>query len=302
MTRLDRQKRSPPHSPLAFDTANAPVDPAVTQERSRAERRNKLERLQSELAETEARSRHQRQVYLHHHEILVNMSHELRTPLNAIIGFADLLREEQAGPVDAQQKDFLDTVAASGRGLLAMINDVLDLARLQAGMIDLHPAPIDLEDVFQSAIRSLRGPAAAKQLKVESIVDPTLRESVTIDGVRLRQALRAFLANAIRFAAEGGTIAIRARAEKEAWLRLEVVDGAGIDRMVLQHLSDGRRTESRHGEVDLGLALARGLIEAMGGRIESCSAMCEGSVLSGVLPCRPISSPAIDMASGETRG
>jgi signal transduction histidine kinase len=262
---------------------------AVNQERSsRAERRDKLERLQSELAELEACSRHQRQVYLKHHELLVNMSHDLRTPLNAIIGFADLLREEQAGPVEAQQKDFLDTVAASGRGLLAMINDVLELARLQAGMIDLHPAPIDLEDVFRSAIRGLRGPAAARQLTVESIVDPALHESVMIDGVRLRQALRAFLTNAIRFAAEGGTIAIRARPEKEAWLRLEVEDRAGIDRMVLQHLFDGRKTESRHAEVDLGLALTRGLIEAMGGRIDTCSAMGEGSVLSGVLPCRPI--------------
>jgi signal transduction histidine kinase len=277
---------------MAFDTANASLEPAAAPERSsRAERRTKLERLQSELAEMEARSRHQRQIYLHHHALIVNMSHELRTPLNAIIGFADLLREEQAGPVDAQQKDFLDTVAASGRGLLAMINDVLDLARLQAGMIDLHPAPIDLEDIFRSAIRGLRGPAAAKQLKVELIVDPTLRESVMIDGVRLRQALRAFLANAIRFAAEAGTITIRARAEKEACLRLEVVDSAGIDQMVLQNLFDGRRTDSRHGEVDLGLALARGLIEAMGGRIDTCSAMCEGSVLSALLPCRPIFRP-----------
>lgn len=222
------------------------------------------------------------------HELVANMAHTLHAPLNAIIGFADLLREEQAGPLEARQKEFIDHIASSGRALLTMVDDILDLARLQAGTIVLQPGPADMRDVVQASIRSLHGAAKAKGVKLESAVDPALREHVVVDAGRLRQALRSFLLTAIQFTPEGGRIAVRALVETETSLRLEVEDlGAGIERSILRDLFAARRPEVRRGEVELGLALTRALVEAQGGRVEICSSMGEGSIFSAVLPRRP---------------
>jgi signal transduction histidine kinase len=291
MTRIDRHR--PPRVPAPADfeaespRATAPEEPAP-----RAKRRDVENELQNRVLELEARNERLQQAQRLRHELVANMAHELHAPINAVIGFAELLREEQAGPLEARQKEFIGNIASSGRSLLAMINDILDLARLQAGMIDFRPALVDMKDLLHAAVRPLLGAVKAKRLKIESTVDPALRENVVVDAGRLRRALRAFLSVAIKFTPEGGKIAVRALVETEASLRLEVEDlGAGVERSVLRDLFAARRPEARSGEVELCLALTRALVEAQGGRIEICSAMGEGSIFSAVLPRRPARKP-----------
>ena len=265
---------------------------ALEEPTSSSKRLDMVDRLQPELLESNARNERTPQSQRLQPELIANLARELHSPLNAIIGFAQLLREEQAGPLEARQIEFIDNIESSGRTLFTLLNDILDLARIKAGMIDFRPALVDLDDVLRSAIRALHSIAGAKRLRIESTVDPALRENVAVDAGRLRQALRSFLLTTIKFTPEGGKIAVRALVETETSFRLEVEDlGAGIERTILRDLFEGRRPEARHGEVELGLALTRALIEAQGGRIEICSSMGEGSILVAVLPRRPAIPP-----------
>src|SRR5207248_4011786 len=114
--------------------------------------RRQLEQARRETVEAEAKSRRIQEIARLKNEFLANMSHELRTPLNAIIGFAELLAEGEAGPLQDQQRDFSKTIAVSGRNLLRLINDVLDLVRVEAGKLEIRPEPIDLAGTFRDLV------------------------------------------------------------------------------------------------------------------------------------------------------
>ena len=162
-------------------------------------------------------------------EFLANMSHELRTPLNAIIGFAELMHDGKVGPVSAEHKEYLGDILTSSRHLLQLINDVLDLAKVEAGKMEFRPEPVDLA---QAGRRGARHPARARGAEAHPPrrwrSTPSLGE-VVLDPGKLKQVLYNYLSNAIKFTPDGGRVTIRARARGRRAFRLEVEDtGIGI--------------------------------------------------------------------------
>jgi CheY-like chemotaxis protein/anti-sigma regulatory factor (Ser/Thr protein kinase) len=215
------------------------------------------------------------------------MSHELRTPLNGIIGFAQLLHDEEAGPLLEQQKDFLSDVLRSGRHLLQLINDVLDLSKVEAGKLEFRPERVDLAKLVGEVLAVLR--TASQRVQVQSTIDPALQE-VIVDAGRLKQVLYNYVSNALKFTPDGGTVSIRLTAESAESFRLEVEDtGKGIAAADLarlfvefQQVHDG--TTKAHGGTGLGLALTKRLIEAQGGTVGVRSTVGKGSTFFAVLP------------------
>jgi protein-histidine pros-kinase len=222
-------------------------------------------------------------------EFLASMSHELRTPLNAIIGFAEMMHDGKLGPVSERHREFLGDILTSSRHLLQLINDVLDLAKVEAGKMEFRPEPVDLGSVGAEVRDGLRSLAEARRIAVTVSVDPSLGEVVT-DPARLRQVLYNYLSNALKFTSEGGRVEIRIGPDGAERFRLEVEDtGIGIapadvPRLFkeFQQLDSG--SAKRHGGTGLGLALTRRLVEAQGGNVGVASRPGEGSVFFAVLP------------------
>src|SRR5581483_4715737 len=131
-------------------------------------------------------------------EFLANMSHELRTPLNGIIGFAQLMHDEKVGPVSADHKEYLGDILTSSRHLLQLINDVLDLAKVESGKMDFNPEPVAMDQIVSEVRDILRTLAAGKLIQIDVIVEPEVRE-VVADPSRLKQILYNYLSNAIKF-------------------------------------------------------------------------------------------------------
>ncbi|HEY0481897.1 MAG TPA: ATP-binding protein [Kofleriaceae bacterium] len=221
-------------------------------------------------------------------EFLANMSHELRTPLNAIIGFADLLHDGVVGPVEDQQREFLGDIRISSRHLLQLINDVLDLAKIESGTLDLAPEPVDLARVIGEVRDILRGTATDRRLDVELEL-PAELGSVTVDPGKLRQILYNYLSNALKFTPDGGRVTIRA-AVLDTVFRIEVEDtGIGIATEDLRKLFLPFRqldasTTKRYQGTGLGLALTRRLAEAHGGKVGVHSVRGAGSTFWVELP------------------
>ena len=143
-------------------------------------------------------------------EFLANMSHELRTSLNSIIGFAELLHDDQVSPEAPQFKEFLGDILNSGRHLLQLINDVLDLSKVEAGRLEFRPEPIDLQRLAGEVVGILRTAAAQKHLTLSVELDPALT-GLVLDASRLKQVLYNYLSNALKFTPAGGRVTLRAR-------------------------------------------------------------------------------------------
>lgn len=225
----------------------------------------------------------------HKSEFLTNMSHELRTPLNAIIGFNELVSRGKAGPISDQQKEFLNDSLNSARHLLQLINDVLDLAKVEAGKMDFRPQSVDLEQLIGEVRDVLRGLATSKKLRIECSVDP-LVSPVVVDSARVKQVLYNFLSNAIKFTNEGGTITIRVQRETATHFRLDVEDtGIGIAPEDTHKLFiEFQQLDAGHGKryagTGLGLALTKRIVEGHQGRVEVASTLGKGSTFSAILP------------------
>lgn len=224
---------------------------------------------------------------------LANMSHELRTPLNAVIGFADLLTMGNQ-PLDSpRQREWLQHIASSGRHLLTMINDVLDLSKIEAGKMDFHAEPVALPAVVDDVMATVAVLAEQRGLSLKSSIEPGLH-GLVLDPARLRQVLLNYLSNAIKFTLTGGHVELRMVGEGPRLWRLEVEDnGIGIpaDRLghlfvEFQQLDDG--LTKRHQGTGLGLALTRRLVEAQGGRVGVYSEPGQGSRFYAVLPRQPL--------------
>ncbi|HEY3303486.1 MAG TPA: response regulator [Candidatus Binatia bacterium] len=224
-------------------------------------------------------------------EFLANMSHELRTPLNGIIGFAEMMHDARLGPVSEQHKEYLGDILTSAEHLLKLINDVLDLSKVEAGRMEFHPESLSLEKLARETCDIVRTLSARKRLKLETHIDPET-DSVALDPAKLKQVLYNYLSNAIKFTPDGGRITVRAAPESANEFRLEVEDtGAGIKPEDMgklftefQQLHAPHATEYKG--TGLGLALTKKIVEAQGGRVGVSSVLGQGSVFFAVLPRR----------------
>ena len=222
-------------------------------------------------------------------EFLANMSHELRTPLNAVIGFAELIHDGRTGPVTADQKEYLGDILTSSRHLLQLINDVLDLAKVESGKMEFRPVPTDLARTIAEVRDILRTFAATRRIRVDVSVDPEVAE-VRADPSRLKQVLYNYLSNALKFSPDGGRVAIRVSPEGPERFRIEVEDaGIGIrredlDRLFVEFQQLDASAAKRYAGTGLGLALTRRIVEAQGGRVGVRSEPGKGSVFFAVLP------------------
>ncbi len=185
--------------------------------------RKRLEELRLRSIELEAENRRVLEANRLKSEFLANMSHELRTPLNAVIGFADLLREGRVPPESPKHREFLSHISHSGQHLLQLINDILDLAKVESGKLEFFPEPVDLARTVHEVRAILGATAAARQIPVRLDLDPALGP-LRLDPARLKQVLYNYLSNALKFTPVGGRVVVRARAEGERQFRIAVVD------------------------------------------------------------------------------
>src|SRR6266852_4599808 len=252
--------------------------------RSRAELRGLLNETQRQAAELTRAGTYKSQ-------FLANMSHELRTPLNAILGFTQLLHDAEVGPLNSEQREFLGNVLTSGRHLLRLINDVLDLAKVESGKLDFRPEQVDLPELIGEVNAILRTAAADKKVRVEVDVDPSIGR-VMLDPARLKQVLYNYLSNALKFTPSGGVVRVRALPEGADRFRLEVHDtGAGIQpkdlaRLFVEFQQLDAGAAKKLAGTGLGLALTKRIVEAQGGSVGVRSAPGQGSVFHAVLPRR----------------
>jgi signal transduction histidine kinase len=234
-------------------------------------------------------------------EFLANMSHELRTPLNAIMGFTKLMAHGKVGPVSAQQQEFLGDILTSSHHLLQLINDVLDLAKVEAGKMEFFPEPVDLTQLVGEVRDILRGIVSTKRIRIDADVDPTCT-GIELDAAKLKQVLFNYVSNALKFTPEDGRVSICVRAEGADSFRIEVKDtGIGIREEDIGRLfSKFRQLDSsaskKYQGTGLGLALTRQIAEAQGGHVGVESVFGSGSTFFVVLPRRPLTSPAIGEA------
>jgi signal transduction histidine kinase len=222
---------------------------------------------------------------------VANMSHELRTPLNAILGFSELMSEELPGPLNAEQREYVQYINTSGLHLLALINDILDLSKLQANRIELERRVAHLADIVAEA-HTLVWPSAQRKQQTITIDVPPDLPSLYIDPLRIKQVLINLLNNACKFTPREGHITVRAERWNEGWLRVRVSDnGPGIppDRQA-EVFEDFSQLDREQRDLDrgtgLGLAIARRLVELHGGRIwvESAGQPGLGSTFYFTLP------------------
>ncbi|MEO6953885.1 MAG: PAS domain S-box protein [Polyangia bacterium] len=221
-------------------------------------------------------------------EFLANMSHELRTPLNAIIGFAALMHAGKAGPLAAIHVEYLGDILTSARHLLQLINDVLDLAKIEAGHLELHVERVDLPKLVSEVKDILRGLAAERRVRLVVELDPGL-SIVSVDARMLKQVLYNYLSNAIKFTPEHGEVRLRVRREADDAFRIEVEDtGIGIrpedlDKLFIEFQQLDATPSKRFGGTGLGLALTKRLVEAHGGHVGVTSELGVGSTFFAVL-------------------
>ncbi|HWH76946.1 MAG TPA: ATP-binding protein, partial [Candidatus Binatus sp.] len=222
-------------------------------------------------------------------EFLANMSHELRTPLNAIIGFSQLMYDGRVGAVSEQHKEFLGDILAGGKHLLQLINDVLDLSKIEAGAMDFTPEPVQLEDIVAETRSLLQGLAGNKQIQLQFDLDAALTGIVS-DPRSLKQIIYNFVSNAIKFSHQGGRVRVQLRAETPECFRIEVADsGIGIrDEDVGKLFKEFQQIDSgmskQYQGTGLGLALTKRIAEGLGGRVGVTSVVGRGSTFYAVLP------------------
>jgi signal transduction histidine kinase/CheY-like chemotaxis protein len=222
-------------------------------------------------------------------EFLANMSHELRTPLNAVIGFSELMQDGEGGPVTKLQHEFLTDILSSAKHLLRLINDVLDLSKVEAGRMDFHPEVINLRNLVEEVEEILQPMITQKKINFASLVDADLSIAY-LDPGRLKQVIYNYLTNALKFTPELGSVQIHIKPDSSTTLRIEVEDnGIGIKPADMKRLFvefeqlDASATKKYPG-TGLGLALTKRIVEAQGGEVGVTSILGKGSIFFATLP------------------
>jgi len=237
--------------------------------------------------EIEAKGRELEAASRHKSEFLANMSHELRTPLNAIIGFSEVLHERMFGEINEKQAEYLADILESGRHLLSLINDILDLSKIEAGRMELDATEFSLTAAIDNALTLVRERAHRRAIALERTIDDGIG-TITADERKVKQVILNLLSNALKFTSEGGRVTVRARAY-DGWTEVSVSDtGVGIAPEDQQTVFDEfRQVGSAAKKVEgtgLGLAISRKFIELHGGRIWVTSVPGAGSTFAFTLP------------------
>src|ERR1043166_3250709 len=218
------------------------------------------------------------------------MSHELRTPMNAIIGFSEILSERLHDRIDAKYVGFLQSILNSGQHLLSIINDILDLSKVEAGKMEIFPETFPVRGAIESVAQVMRGMAAGKNVTFEIDVPESVGEIET-DHAKLKQILYNLMSNAVKFSRSGSLVTVRAERENGA-VTFSVIDrGIGIAPNDLDVIFDEFRqidstTNRQFGGTGLGLSLVKRLVELQRGSIHVESKLGEGSTFSVTLPSR----------------
>jgi GAF domain-containing protein/anti-sigma regulatory factor (Ser/Thr protein kinase) len=237
--------------------------------------------IQEKSAQLEVANRHKT-------EFLANMSHELRTPLNAIIGFSEVLLQRMFGELNDRQADYLDDIVSSGRHLLTLINDILDLSKIEAGRMELEAAPFSLVAALNNAVTLVKERAMSHGIRIELDVAPGL-DTMVADERKVKQVVVNLLANAVKFTPDGGTVSLRAVREngevrlavRDTGIGIAAEDQARIFEEFQQATHQGERAREGTG---LGLTLSKRMVELHGGTITVESAPGKGSTFTVVLP------------------
>jgi signal transduction histidine kinase len=229
----------------------------------------------------------------HKSEFLANMSHELRTPLNAVIGFSDVLLERMFGELNERQDEYLHDIRNSGRHLLELINEILDLSKVEAGRMELELSPVSLPDVLRDALAMVRERAERHRLTLELEGDDEM-PTVLADELKLKQVVLNLLTNAVKFTADGGVIAMSAQLVGDE-VRVTVRDtGIGIpeqdqNRIFEAFQRGGRRSHTSTEGTGLGLTLSKRIVELHGGRLWLTSRVGVGSTFGFAIPADRLS-------------
>jgi GAF domain-containing protein len=223
----------------------------------------------------------------HKSEFLANMSHELRTPLNAIIGFSEVLAQGMFGEINAKQTEYLQDILESGRHLLSLINDILDLSKIEAGRMELELSAFDLPQAIQNALTLVRERALRREIALQHAIDDRVA-GIRADERKVKQVLLNLLSNAIKFTPEGGGIEVRA-APVDGMVEVSVTDtGVGIapedQETVFEEFRQVGTADRKAEGTGLGLALSRKFVELHGGRIWVKSQVGVGSTFTFTLP------------------
>jgi len=226
----------------------------------------------------------------HKSEFLANMSHELRTPLNAIIGFTEVLEQEMFGPLNEKQKDYLADVRSSGTHLLTLINDILDLSKIEAGRVELEPDEFSLSEAIQNALTLVRERASRHGIALAADISAEV-DTVVADQRKVKQILVNLLSNAVKFTPDGGRVEISARCDGGEVVVAVRDTGIGIapedqPRVFEEFQQVGKDPERSREGTGLGLTLAKRFVELHGGRIWVESELGKGSTFTFTIPLR----------------
>ncbi len=271
------------------------VQNAELYERLRGYSENLEQRVEERTRDLRALNQQLQEANRHKSQFLANMSHELRTPLNSIIGFSEVLLDGAAGELTDRQRLYLDTILDSGQHLLTLISDILDVAKIEAGKVQLEPTLCPCADLVEEAVDVVRPQAERKRLRLGGRVDP-LSTTVWADRSKLRQVLLNLLSNAVKFTPEGGEVQVTAGPGPGGAVEFRVVDtGIGIQpkdqERIFQPFEQVDNSYSRRYEgTGLGLSLTRRLVELHGGSIRVQSDLGAGSTFIVTLP--PAALPA----------
>jgi PAS domain S-box-containing protein len=231
-------------------------------------------------------------------EFLASMSHELRTPLHTVIGFADLLSEEVKGPLNADQKRFIAHIQRDSRHLLELINDILDLSKIEAGRLELNPEVFNACDAIVETLSGLRPLAANKKLDIVEALDCNL--TITADRVRFKEILYNLVSNSIKFTPEGGRIEVECSRRADLAFFAVTDSGIGIAKSEQKAIFDkfyqtGSTTRGVREGTGLGLAITKSLVEMHDGTISLQSSLGQGSRFEFVLPNRAARAGGVDL-------
>jgi signal transduction histidine kinase/ActR/RegA family two-component response regulator len=230
----------------------------------------------------------------HKSEFLASMSHELRTPLNAVIGFSEVLLERMFGELNQRQEEYLLDILSSGKHLLELLNDILDLSKVEAGRMELEVSVFSVREVIEQALALVRERAALHRIALAVEIETTL-DLIESDERRFKQVLLNLLSNAVKFTPDGGHVVVRA-AQTEQRLTVTVTDdGVGVpledQERIFESFQQGRRGVWREEGTGLGLTLCRRIVALMGGVMTLETEVGVGSTFGFTIPLHGSSAP-----------